>query len=187
MDHGSTERPPIETPAPEDYYELTNSQPPAACVGCQAWSKAQGSGSCPVGVRRFKSCPTHPFRSVDHQERPQIDSAAVSFIRPSVPLGHWRDGDLDHTTREGEALLPRPQVGSPSMYEDRHSIGTHPVRSTTESTHPTHLCVQPSRESHKGDDSGGQYPSAAAFTFWLYFWEIRPLIYKPQTVHVSYS
>src|SRR5947199_7928900 len=59
MDRGSTERLPRETPAPEDYYELTNSQPPATCVGCQAWSKAQGSESCPVGVRRFKSCPTH--------------------------------------------------------------------------------------------------------------------------------
>src|SRR5438093_8566360 len=62
MARGSTERLPRETPAPEDYYELTNSQPPATCVGCQAWSKAQGSGSCPVGVRRFKSCPTHPSR-----------------------------------------------------------------------------------------------------------------------------
>src|SRR5207244_13329856 len=108
MDRGSSERLPRETPAPEDYYEITNSQPPATCVGCQAWSKAQGSGSCPVGVRRFKSCPTHPFRSVDHQERPEIDSAAVSVVRPSVPLGHWRDGDLDHATQEGERCSPDP-------------------------------------------------------------------------------
>src|SRR5437879_11720607 len=93
MDRGSTERLPRETPAPEDYYELTNSQLPAACVCCQAWSKAQGSGSCPVGVRRFKSCPTHPFRSVDHQERPQIDSATVAILRPSFPLGHCCDGN----------------------------------------------------------------------------------------------
>src|SRR5438309_11094242 len=71
MDRGSTERLPRETPAPEDYYELTNSQPPATCVGCQAWSKAQGSGSCPVGVRRFKSCPTHPHASPRQRvERP---------------------------------------------------------------------------------------------------------------------
>src|SRR5437899_3946476 len=35
------------------------SRPAASCVGGPAWSKAQGSESCPVGVRRFKSCPTH--------------------------------------------------------------------------------------------------------------------------------
>src|SRR5205809_4735841 len=118
MDRGSTERLPRETPAPEDYYELTNSQPPATCVGCQAWSKAQGSGSCPVGVRRFKSCPTHSFRSLISKE-PQ----------PSSPFGHRRDGDLDNTIQDGVALLHRPQVGRQSMYEDRHSIGTLPVRS----------------------------------------------------------
>ena len=128
MDRGSTERLPRETPAPEDYYELTNSQPPATCVGCQAWSKAQGSGSCPVGVRRFKSCPTHSFRSLISRER-QIIPTAVSVIRTSSPFGHLRDGDLDNTTQEGVALLPRPQVGRQSMYEDRHSIGTLPVRS----------------------------------------------------------
>ena len=128
MDRGSTERLPRETPAPEDYYELTNSQPPATCVGCQAWSKAQGSGSCPVGVRRFKSCPTHSFRSLISKE-PQIIPTAVSVIRTSSPFGHLRDGDLDNTTQEGVALLPRPQVGRQSMYEDRHSIGTLPVRS----------------------------------------------------------
>ena len=46
--------------SPQHSYEPTKSPRAAACVGCQAWSKAQGSGSCPVGVRRFKSCPTHP-------------------------------------------------------------------------------------------------------------------------------
>src|SRR5256885_2033535 len=68
--------------APEDYYELTNSQPPAACVGCQAWSKAQDSGSCPVGVRRFKSCPTHPS-GLDSDQKLQ----AIRFRRCRV-IGH---------------------------------------------------------------------------------------------------
>src|SRR5439155_3557638 len=45
--------------SPYDYYESTKSRPAASCVGGPAWSKAQGSESCPVGVRRFKSCPTH--------------------------------------------------------------------------------------------------------------------------------
>src|SRR5947208_11548170 len=90
MDRGSTERLPRETPAPEDYYELTNSQPPATCVGCQAWSKAQGSGSCPVGVRRFKSCPTHP---------PDRGSSDPSTTDTS---GHWRRIDgAPETTRCG--------------------------------------------------------------------------------------
>src|SRR5436853_4454342 len=103
MDRGSTERLPRETPAPEDYYELTKSQPPATCGGCQAWSKAQGSGSCPVGVRRFKSCPTHSFRSVDHQSaRNTIPPRSRSFVRrlPSAIGARWR---LDNTTQEGEA------------------------------------------------------------------------------------
>src|SRR5437773_9918820 len=108
MDRGSTERLPRETPAPEDYYELTNSQPPATCVGCQAWSKAQGAGSCPVGVRRIKSCPTHSFRSVDHQERRKSIFRRGLGHSSVLPRGRWRDGDLDNTTQEGEALLPDP-------------------------------------------------------------------------------
>src|SRR2546428_1729198 len=47
---------------PQDYYEAAKSPPATPCVGGPAWSKAQGSGSCPVGVRRFKSCPTHQVK-----------------------------------------------------------------------------------------------------------------------------
>src|SRR2546422_6617639 len=58
------------------------SRPAASCVGGPAWSKAQGSESCPVGVRRFKSCPTHlvetgrghchpaPFLDIDTRSGP---------------------------------------------------------------------------------------------------------------------
>ena len=48
---------------PQDYYEPAKSPPATPCVGGPAWSKAQGSESCPVGVRRFKSCPTHQVKS----------------------------------------------------------------------------------------------------------------------------
>src|SRR3990172_4218051 len=64
---------------------------PAPCVGCQAWSKAQGSGSCPVGVRRFKSCPTHPSGS--RSGRASVRCVAPDFTfksnhenRPSTRL-----------------------------------------------------------------------------------------------------
>src|SRR5512136_1601015 len=53
--HGMPQR----TGPPQLYYDSAVSPAAVSCVGCQAWSKAQGSGSCPVGVRRFKSCPTH--------------------------------------------------------------------------------------------------------------------------------
>ena len=33
------------------------------CGGSQVWSKAQGSGPCPVGVRGFKSLPPHETRA----------------------------------------------------------------------------------------------------------------------------
>ena len=154
MDWGSTERLPRETPAPEDYYELTNSRPPATCVGCQAWSKAQGSGSCPVGVRRFKSCPTHSFRSVDHRERPQNDSAAVSLIRPSSPLGNWGlDGIWTTRLRKGKRRSPDLKLaGNPCTKID---IPPEPIQLEARANrkHPTHLCVQPSYDSDKGDDS----------------------------------
>src|SRR6266550_2607548 len=89
-----------------------------------------------------------------------------SVVSPR-PLARWRFGP--HDSGRESAAPPTPSRLSIPMYEDRHSIGTDPVGSTPESTHPTHLCVQPSDESHKGDDSGARYPSAAAFTFWLYF------------------
>src|SRR5437879_12547410 len=61
---------------PQDYYEPM--PPPAAsCVGGPAWSKAQGSESCPVGVRRFKSCPTHQVACYDgrFEAAPSITSS----------------------------------------------------------------------------------------------------------------
>src|SRR5437660_9525132 len=111
MDRGSTERLPRETPAPEDYYELPNSQPPAACVGCQAWSKAQGSGSCPVGVRRFKSCPTHPSRSVEPSRAPAnrfrrgLGHSSLGSPRPST---RWRFGP--HDSGRASAAPPDPKL-----------------------------------------------------------------------------
>src|SRR2546430_15628131 len=100
MDRGSTERLPRETPAPEDYYELTNSQPPAACVGCQAWSKAQDSGSCPVGVRRFKSCPTHPSRLDSDQKLQAIRFRRCAGNGPWIVFRHRGGGDLVDKNQE---------------------------------------------------------------------------------------
>src|SRR5256885_17023291 len=77
--------------APEDYYELTNSQPPAACVGCQAWSKAQDSGSCPVGVRRFKSCPTHPSGLDSDQKPKQSDAADAGSLGHQIGRASCRE------------------------------------------------------------------------------------------------
>src|SRR2546427_3675124 len=49
------------------------SRPAASCVGGPAWSKAQGSESCPVGVRRFKSCPTHLVETARGKSRGHED------------------------------------------------------------------------------------------------------------------
>src|SRR5207249_6981968 len=60
------------------------SHPLAGRVGCQAWSKAQGSGSCLVGVRRFKSCPTHPSR--EPARRPEMRIPEEPGRSPNGPF-----------------------------------------------------------------------------------------------------
>jgi hypothetical protein len=88
---------------PQDYYEPAKSPPATWCVGGPAWSKAQGSGSCPVGVRRFKSCPTHQVKRYD------------GCIR-------WRPRLLVSVTKTSREIA--------SSLEDRngHSTGTERVR-----------------------------------------------------------
>ena len=104
--------------SPQHSYEPTKSPRAAACVGCQAWSKAQGSGSCPVGVRRFKSCPTHP---------PDSGSSDPSTTDTS---GHWRRIDgAPETTRCGFRWR--------SLYRvHMNFINAHEVRRPTAIRHP---------------------------------------------------
>src|SRR2546427_11943266 len=66
------------------------------CVGGPAWSKAQGSESCPVGVRRFKSCPTH--RAETKRRRRSMSNLVRDLDRGSGSCdgnSRGRDNDLN--------------------------------------------------------------------------------------------
>src|SRR2546427_3991655 len=110
------------------------SRPAASCVGGPAWSKAQGSESCPVGVRRFKSCPTHlvetgrghcrpaPFLDIDTRSGPsrgnsrghenRLDSRVESVGAATIFNGILAGGSLIKSVVE---LPARRTIGLPAM------------------------------------------------------------------------
>src|SRR5712691_1002471 len=93
---------------PQDYYEPM--PPPAAsCVGGPAWSKAQGSESCPVGVRRFKSCPTHQVECYDGQYVAPVGAwpASSSKDRNGRSTGTDRVGRRAHNVFRRTSLYRR--------------------------------------------------------------------------------
>src|SRR5213593_2218063 len=91
------------------------SRPAASCVGGPAWSKAQGSESCPVGVRRFKSCPTHlvetsrgESRGHENRHNSPVESVAAATIFNGILAG----GSLIKSVVE---LPARRTIGLPAM------------------------------------------------------------------------
>src|SRR3989449_1625862 len=71
------------------------SRPAASCVGGPAWSKAQGSESCPVGVRRFKSCPTHLVGTGCGRCHPALLLDIDSISEPSRGKSRGHEHHLD--------------------------------------------------------------------------------------------
>src|SRR5881397_3933908 len=93
------------------------------CVGGPAWSKAQGSESCPVGVRRFKSCPTH--RAETKRRRRSGSNLVRDLDRGSGSCdgnSRGRDNDLNSGMES---------VGGGHPLE-RDSCGGSPIKSVVE-------------------------------------------------------